>query len=529
MRDASGMSWQEAVMAWEQEAERASGATTAKVLGVDGSSPALRVAGGWAILATALVLGLAGDLLLRASPWGLNITVWLIGLCAATLVLPRIQPLSLPRARGTVWLCAAIGFSLMLVWRSSPVLLTLNLSAVFLCLGMVAFRTTAGAFRLGSITEYGWNAAVAAVHAIGGVAVLLTLHLEWRRITARDRSERFVALGRGLALAAVPVIVFGALFASADIFFRDLLEDLLIISLDDLFEHLVLWALVAWLAGSYLWGALLVEREQAPEAPPAGWLRFEFIETAVVFGLVNGLFLLFVGVQFRYLFGGASRVESSSTLTYAEYARRGFFELVAVAALAVPFLLVTHWLLPRAQSRLQRFYAALAGLLVALVFVVMASALQRMRLYQEAFGLTELRLYTTAFMFWLVAVFAWLAFTVLRGRRERFTFGVFAAGLVVVLGLNALNPDGFIVSRNAAIAGDHRPFDSQYALDLSADSVPALVANFDEVPAEDRCHVAAELDRLFGDPEGDWRTWNWGRYRAHAAVSSSDELAAACR
>ena len=286
------------------------------------------------------------------------------------------------------------------------------------------------------------------------------------------------------------MVVFGALFASADVFFRDLLEDLLFISLEDLFEHMMLWAFVSWLAGSYLWGALLVEREEAPEVQPVKGLRFEFIETAVVFGLINGLFLLFVGVQFRYFFGGSDRVESSSTLTYAEYARRGFFELVAVAALVVPFLLIAHWLLPRAQSRLQRFYAAMAGLLIALVFMVMASALQRMRLYQEAFGLTELRLYTTAFMFWLCAVFGWMAFTVLRGQRDRFAFGVFAAGLVVVLGLNALNPDGFIVTRNAATATSEQPFDSEYALNLSADSVPALVANFDEVAEGDRCYVA---------------------------------------
>ena len=81
-----------------------------------------------------------------------------------------------------MWLGAAIGFSLMLVWRSSPVLMTVNVIAVFLCLGMVAFRSNAGAFRLGSITEYGWNAAIAVAHAVGGVAVLLTMHLDWRTV-----------------------------------------------------------------------------------------------------------------------------------------------------------------------------------------------------------------------------------------------------------------------------------------------------------------------------------------------------------
>jgi len=501
---------------------------SSKVLGLPNSGATEKVGGGWVIFAAALALGLAGDLLLRSRPWGLNVTVWLMGLCATTMVLPRVERLRLPRARGTAWLCAAFGFSLMLVWRSSPVLQTLNLIAVFLCLGMVAFRTSARGLRQASSTEFAASAVVSALHAVVGGFVLLGDHLDWRLITARERSARFAALGRGLAIAAVPVLVFGALFASADVFFRDLLRDALLLSPGQAYEHLMLWSLLAWLAGSYLWGALLAEREPVPEPPRIGWLRFEFIEVGVVFGLIDALFLIFVGVQFRYLFGGASRVESSSSLTYAEYARRGFFELVAVAALVVPFLLFTHWLLPRTQSRLHRFYVWFAALLVALVFVVMASALQRMRLYQETFGLTELRLYTTAFMIWLFAVFVWLAFTVLRGRRDRFAFGVFVAGLAVIVGLNAISPDGFIVSRNAAIAGDKRPFDSEYALNLSPDSVPTLVANFDEVPPEERCSVGRELRRRYLDMDGDWRTWNWGRYRAHEAVSSSNELATAC-
>lgn len=404
----------------------------------------------------------------------------------------------------------------------------MNMIAVFLCLGMVAFRTTAGTLRLAGSTEYAANAVVSAVQVLVGMVVLGTRHLDWQSISAPERSARFVALGRGLAIAALPVLVFATLFASADIFFRNLLRDAVLLGPTEAFSHLMLWALFAWLAGSYLWGALLAEREPVPEAPRIQWLRFEFIEVGVVFGLINILFMVFVGVQFRYLFGGADRVVSSSTLTYAEYARRGFFELVAVAALVVPFLLITHWLLPRVFPRLHRLYACLASVLVLLVFVVMASALQRMRLYQETFGLTELRLYTTAFMAWLFAVFAWLAVTVLRGRRDCFAFGVFMAGLAVLVGLNGLNPDAWIVRRNAAIAGNDRPFDSSYALNLSPDSVPSLVANFDKIPLAERCTVGRELRRRYLDVDGDWRSWSWGRFRAQSAVSSSSQLAATC-
>jgi hypothetical protein len=364
------------------------------------------------------------------------------------------------------------------------------------------------------------------VQAAIGTGVLITRHLDWRSIAPR-RATHVAALGRGLAIAALPLLVFGALFLSADVFFRDALHDLLIVTIDDAFSHLVLWAVFGWLAGSYLWGALLAERKPVPGAPQIPGLRFEFIEAGVVFGLVNTLFLFFVAIQFRYLFGGAERVESSSSLTYAEYARRGFFELVAVAALVVPFILITQWLLPRAAGHLHRFYAALAATLIVLVFVVMASAAQRMRLYQETFGLTELRLYTTAFMVWLFAVLAWLAFTVLRGRRDRFAFGVFAAGLAIVILLNGVNPDALIVRRNAAIA-DTRSFDSEYALSLSPDAVPTLVANFGTVPPRDRCTVARELQRRYLDAARDWRTWSWSRFQAREAVASSGELEAAC-
>jgi hypothetical protein len=485
-------------------------------------------AAGRAILISALALGLAGDMLLRAWPWGLNVAIWLASLCAVAVALPRFHSLALPRHSRPLWLWAALAFSLTLAWRSSPVLQTLNLLAVLLCLAMVAFRTSAGTPRLAGITEYAANLLLSAVHFAFGTLELFSRHLDWQSITSPDQSARLRALVRGLAIAALPLIVFGALFASADVFFRNLIGDAVLLSPARVFSHVSLWLIFSWLAGSCLWGALLAEREPLTETPRIDWLRFEFIETGVVFGLIDALFLTFVIVQFRYLFGGASRVESSSSLTYAQYARHGFFELVAVAALVVPFLLFTHWLLPRANARLHGFYGIVAGVLVLLVFVVMASALQRMRLYQQTFGLTELRVYTTAFMLWLFAVLVWLVFTVLRGRRDRFTFGVLVAGLAVVVALNAINPDALIVQRNAAIAASNRPFDSAYALGLGPDSVPALIANFDKVAPADRCAVASDLRHRYLDEAQDWRSWSWGRFRAHRAVSSSSELTSAC-
>jgi hypothetical protein len=500
---------------------------TLQILGVTSGSGLART--GRPILAASVALGVAGDLLLRAWPWGVNAAIWLAALCFAALVFRRRDARRHGQPPEIYCLCAALAFSLLLVWRASPVLQVLNLMAVFLCLAMVSVHTAAGALRRVGSVELAANLVVSAAQDALGILALLSRHVHWRSAIGAGGSVRLAAIGRGLAIAAVPVLAFAALFASADVFFRDLLRDVAVVDPRQVLSHLGLWLLFSWLAGSYLWSVTLAEREPLPEAPRPGSFRFEFIEAGVVFGLVNALFLAFVGVQFRYLFGGADRVESSS-LTYAEYARHGFFELVTVAALAALFILVTHWLLPRAHARLHSFYAAFAGVLIVLVFVVMASAFERMRLYEKTFGLTELRLYVTAFMCWLGIVFVWLALTVLRGRRELFAFGGLAAGFAVLVALNALNPDAFILRRNATVTGGdgERPFDTVYALSLSPDAVPTLVANFNKVSPAERCAVGRELQSRFVEEDEDWRSWSWGRYQARHAVSSSSEIGDAC-
>jgi len=234
-----------------------------------------------------------------------------------------------------------------------------------------------------------------------------------------------------------------------------------------------------------------------------------------VLGSLNLLFAAFVAVQLPYLFGSAP---SGPALGYAQYARRGFFELVWVAGMVLPLLLGLHALLR--EPRHARVFRWLAGVQVALLFVIIASALHRMRLYQGAYGLTELRLYTTAFMLWLAGVFAWFCATVLRGRRERFTFGALLLAAEALVLLHAFDPDARIVRTNAARVQAERPFDARYAAGLSADAVPALLAALPRVASPvERCIASRQLLRRWGPGAGaDWRTWSLARARARSAV-----------
>ncbi|MEP6688748.1 MAG: DUF4173 domain-containing protein, partial [Gemmatimonadales bacterium] len=206
------------------------------------------------------------------------------------------------------------------------------------------------------------------------------------------------------------------------------------------------------------------------------------------------LFAAFVVVQFRYLFGGSELVRSLTGMSYAEYARRGFFELVAVAALSLPLLLVAdHWLDRSDMRRVWRF-RQLAGLMLLLLDVMLASALLRMWLYTTQFGLTELRFYTTAFMGWLVLVFGWFVATVLRGRRERFATGALAAGWLVLAALNLVNPDGVIAGVNLRRAATGRPLDVAYTAKLSADALPAFHRGLPRLATNEACEAADRLE-----------------------------------
>jgi hypothetical protein len=260
-----------------------------------------------------------------------------------------------------------------------------------------------------------------------------------------------------------------------------------------------------------------------PGAEAGPVLRLGVVEVGVALGMLNVLFMSFAAVQVRYLFGGAGVVVETAGLTYAEYARRGFFELVWAAALVLPVLLAAHWLL-RKEGRVQeRIFRWLAGGLLLMLFVVMASALWRMRLYQGEYGQTELRFYTTAFMGWLALVFVWFALTVLRGQREWFAFGALVAALVVTGLLNVVNPSARIVRANAALARERGFFDAEYATSLGADAVPALLEAAPSLDRSARAEIARNL-LVRGWAVGDWRSWNLSRARAGAAVAEYGEM-----
>lgn len=474
------------------------------------------------ILVLAVLLGVAGDLLLRAEPWGLNAALAALALAVGFIVLVRVRrlPLKAPAA----WLAVVPLLAAVLAWRSSPLLFVLPVFGILLALVSAALtahdRALEKAGTWDVVTE---TVATGLRTAFGPFPLVRDIHragIRWR-----PWHTRAGAVLRGALLAIPLLVVFGALLMSADAAFARIVSDLLRVDLQALVSHLLLTAFFCWIAAGYLHWIVLDDGQRVPRAEAMG-VRLGVVEVSVVLGTLTALFVAFIAIQSTYLFGGEARVLATTGLTYAEYARRGFFELVTVAFLLLPLLLFALWLVRDATAAGRRGIRVLAAALQMLAFLLMGSALYRMRLYQEAYGLTQLRFYTTSFMVWLALVFLLFAATVLRERPRRFVAGVVGSALAAVLLLAAVNPDARIVETNIERARAGETFDHAYVrAELGADAVPALVRELDRLPADDRCATADWLLERWGpDARGqdDWRTWNYARDRARRLVGENE-------
>lgn len=492
---------------------------------------------GLKLLGAAIALGVVSDILLRETPWGLNVAIITTVLALVVVGLARWGGLSL-EGGGRWLLMPALGFGLCFAWRDSFALKCFDTLAILVALGLAAWRSRQGQIRLAACTEVARGLLFSALNCVFGIVLLVFKDIQWKEFPGSHGSRNAIALGRGLLIALPILLVFGGLFMAADAGFERIVNRLFHFDLETIISHLFLIGFFTWTLAGFLRHTLENPPPVVPPLPRPQFFTLGIVELGTVLGLLDLLFLAFVGVQVGYLFGGRTHLFAVSGLTAADYARRGFFELVAVAALVLPLLLLADWLLRKESARIVRLFQGMASALIGLTFAVMFSAGQRLWLYHVGFGLTETRFYVAAFMVWLMTVFVWFAWTVLRGQRQRFLFGTMVTAFGCLALLHLLNPDAFIVNSNVARLRSGHTLDARYILGLSADATPALVASLPQLTPDTRTTVVQALwnenptvgpegGPVYDTPpsgnwpavrHGDWRSWNWSRAAAYRAL-----------
>lgn len=332
----------------------------------------------------------------------------------------------------------------------------------------------------------------------------------------------------GLLLAAPVLAIVLPLLIGSDAAFEGLFRSL-VGNLGDVPFKLILGLILAALIFS-LGFALrkgLVKAPVREEREARGILG-----TAAVVTLLGMLLLVYAAYllsQLAYFFSAFSGIlPEGYVFTAAEYARRGFFELCAVCA--VNLLVVC--ILPRLTRREEGVpgaVKALCALVCVFCLIFAAVAFSKMALYVQRFGLTRLRLLTSAFMALLVCVLL-IALVQLFVNRLPAAQLVLVLACVLGLALGYAKPDAWIARYNVARyqAGTLEAIDVEYLGGLSADAVPELIALLDSPDESLRTAAAQALDwkrELYctadeAAPDG-FRAWNRSRNAARALLTEN--------
>ncbi|MEU7903917.1 DUF4173 domain-containing protein [Actinoplanes sp. NPDC049118] len=486
---------------WPGPGRAASAATVIAVplAGVVGalSIPLDRAGIGWLITAIA---GVAALIVARAMPHRTPAT--------APKPLVAWKPQALPRAR--------------FAWSAATVAL----------LGVGTFRSAGWLFLLCLCTAVLTGAlAVAGGRSLRAMILATVLaplagfrSLPWARrgIAAAGRGGgNALRITATVAVSIALLVVFGSLFASADAAFADLIENA--------FPDVSAGTVARWIFVSLVTTFILGGAAYLRAAPPdlsgldgPGKRRVARLEWAVPLTLLVLLFTMFVAVQLTVLFGDSKHVLDTEGLTYAEYARSGFWQLLVVTGLTLAVLAGAARWAPRETRTDRLLIRAILGTLAALTLVIVASAIHRMDLYADSYGLTRLRVLVAVCEMWLGLTFVLVLIAGVRLKALWLPRAVVAAGVLALLGLAAANPDRLIADRNVTRYEQTDRIDTVYLSNLSPDAVPAL----DRLTGEERACTLEPIARDLATDADDWRGWNLSRRQARDRLKADPPVPA---
>jgi hypothetical protein len=453
----------------------------------------------------ALLVGWSFDFLFWGNFPGVSIVFFVAITIAAGLWLAYREKRA--PSRNSLWLLLPILlFAAGTFVRREPFTSFTNYMLVIFLMALLAQTFLGGRWLKYSLSDFVVGFLILLIHAISKpVSVFWMQKPESQTDIVDDngrpsRWQRTLPILRGLLLAIPILLVFGALLSSADPIFSGYIEDLFdIFDIENLAEYLfrgfMILVLGYLLSGVYA-HALLESGDEKLIGLEKPWLpRFlGSTESSIILGSVDALFAVFVIIQFAYFFGGQSNIHLEG-YTYAEYARRGFGELVVVSFFSLLLFLGLSTITRREKPTQRKVFSALGVGLMLLVSVILISAFRRLLLYESAYGFTRQRSYAHSFMIWLGLLLMFVVLLEIFGKQRAFALAAIAAALGFVLTLNILNVDGSIVRQNVQRAELGWELDANYLNSLSVDATPALLEAYQDaqISQTDRYEISAIL------------------------------------
>ncbi|WP_339255871.1 DUF4173 domain-containing protein [Paenibacillus sp. FSL P2-0136] len=352
-----------------------------------------------------------------------------------------------------------------------------------------------------------------------------------------ERKQVLMRVLIGLLISVPLLLIVISLLSTADGVFSQLLE-----ALPRIFDNISLgdwifrglWVLLLGLGMfGFVWGFVqsksyirtplvsefdaMGQKLEVAEAGEEGIGLDDPVIITTVLTAINAVYMLFVSVQFSYLFGAWDGILPENS-TYADYARSGFLELILVTSINFAILLLSLLAVRKAGGILKRVIQVLLYILVLCSMVMLYSAYSRLTLYEEAYGYTYIRFLVHAFMIFLSLL---LVLAAVRISREPFPLlkCYIVLGLLSYVLMNYIGMDHIIAKQNIQRYEASGTLDAGYLAGLSADVVPELIGfSKQEKGILDEALRSRLSDRA--QPQRSWPSFNLANHRERRALEN---------
>lgn len=332
-----------------------------------------------------------------------------------------------------------------------------------------------------------------------------------RKIMRKRKSSgvlRQVLLGVAIALPLLFIIV--RLLMSADAMFADIMLRIFFLRFEFNSLDVIIRIGIILLATLFIFCVFQVlgrrTKRELEIQEVQGKKHWHGVMAATILTMLNGVYLLFIAVQFSYFFNHGLE----SGFTYATYARQGFFELLVVTIINWTVLIGFMKRVKSEGKGLKLFIKILYSALIVESGILLLSAYQRLSLYEEMYGYTIDRLLAHSFMLFLIVIFAYTFIRVWLENLSLLHFYLISAFVFYTL-LNVVNLEEMIVENNLERYEETGKIDIYYLDYIGAEGVKGLLTLYEQEPDYPELkHILYEnkADLIYSE-DASWQSYNF--------------------
>ncbi|NRD79243.1 DUF4173 domain-containing protein [Bacillus sp. BRMEA1] len=320
-------------------------------------------------------------------------------------------------------------------------------------------------------------------------------------------------VGIGIIVSLPVLIVVLKLLMNADAHF-----DRLMGGIPDWFQVVDAETLIRWIVvlgftlGFFTFLQILAKKQVTYMLPNKSNPRVQLdaIIAITVLILINAVYVLFTIVQFKYFFGGTLQKD----YTFAEYARKGFFELLFVTMINLTIMNSILTFVHVSTNGMKRLTQIMLSVLILSSSVMLCSAFLRLSMYEEAYGFTFIRVLVHSFMIFLTVIFAYTLVKIWLEKLSLFHF-YFIASLLYYTAVSVIDLNRIVVNENIHRYETTGKVDISNFESMSSDGEIGLVELYEKDPhIPDLKSILLERKKMLHMESKVWQSYNLKRAEA---------------